>query len=206
MILPDKLSTSPAFLLPYFQNQNNLIGALTPFTKLEGKNGISITESDTNIVFSYDEPSGSFVEPSATTVLPFQVALDPSAGTDAIRIADGYVVAPNYSSTSTLGGWTGTLTSNLKIWVKINVSGGSYSSAAITTGTTFPSRVVYSSGNQSAFNVRLGEVQSGYNNNPGFDFDLSGAEYHFRQILNTHIQAVDACLGGTPGIIARGGV
>jgi hypothetical protein len=93
-----------------------------------------------------------------------------------------------------------TLGATTKIWLKGTVSAYEITGASITT-TNPAGPITRSSGDQTEFHVLIGKVVSGAQPTaPGFDFTLSGDDYHFEQTCFTHLLAKMQCESGSPAL------
>lgn len=198
----EKLSTVPSAFSAIAEKVNEVIDAHLP---LKAGRFIKITTSNENVLISCnitDQELG--LSSSATFYHPFKVVLT-NPGTPSVNIiAESRLYsALSPAATLTIGNLTTTitLTSTTKIWLRGTVSSSLVTSVPIITTTDPANLITYSGATQTQWHVLIGKVSSGANADaPGFDFQISGADYHFEQTLFNHLLIEYRCNTGYPSV------
>ena len=196
-------AASPAFA-QIAKKLNEVIDANPPIV---GGTGIKVTDSTENRLITIDPFTIQNVA-GVGFYHPFKVVLTNAATPACAIIAESRL----YSSLSTSASYTITslttaitLTSSTKIWLKVSVN-SSLAPTAATITTSSPSDLVTTSGSpaaQTQFHVCIGKVTSGANADaPGFDFKISGTNYHFEQTLFNHLLIENRAKSRVPIIYA----
>jgi|SRR5690606_10183921 len=118
---------------------NEIVDFLKPFSSLQGKNGITVVPSDSNIVFNFSSSvvTGSVAE---VTYHPFKLLDVSTSGSLKIRVYHGYV----NGEMPTMGGTslnhstppTDTITATTYYWLKADAEFSDPSSGTYTVETT----------------------------------------------------------------------
>ena len=135
------------------------------------------------------DPDNSTAD-SGVSSLPFQVQL---AGPNKGTIEGGKLHKSDLTTNVTVTGLGSvvTLVDSQKWWLEVTVSSLDPTTSEIKQGSTFPDKFITTgSGSalaQTKFNVPIGYVISGSSTLPGFDFKIGTNNYHFEQLLGSHL-------------------
>jgi len=200
-----KLSSVPQAFVFIAKKINEIIDRNQP---LKAGTGITITESETSRLISLDSSTYGSVTERFKFYHPFKVVQTSANSTKCAIIGESRLYSSLSSSSSyTISSLTTsiTLTATTVIWLKVSVNSSLAPSAATIT-TSSPSDLVTTSGSpaaQTQFHVCIGKVTNGANADaPGFDFQISGTNYHFEQTLFNHLLIENRAKSGVPIIYA----
>lgn len=199
----EKLDTAAPAFSPLAEKINEIINENPP---LVSGQGIRIIDSEENRLISIDALSIKNIA-GVGFYHPFKVVQTSTNSATCAIIGESRLYSSLSSSSSyTISSLTTsiTLTATTVIWLKVSVTSLAPTAATITT--TSPSDFVTTSGSpaaQTEFHVCIGKVTSGTNADaPGFDFLISGTNYHFEQTLFNHLLIENRAKSGVAIIYA----
>jgi hypothetical protein len=205
MKLPEKIGRLPDTFAHVGRAVNSLIDLARPWTRVLGKNGIRVTVAEGNVIIDgkdlQNQGDGGSDGTGSTYYHPFKV-VPVSAFSNEVSILPESRLFSALSTPVTITALTTpiTLAATTKIWLKGTVASYEITGASITIVNP-ANPVTYASGAQTEFHLLIGSVSSGFNENaPGFDFTIGGSEYHFEQMLNTHLLLRLICNDGQPAL------
>lgn len=96
------------------------------------------------------------------------------------------------------------LTSVLKVWLSVSVSGAVAQTGAIAWGGAWPGAglIVGSGLSQTQFNIPIGKVTTPADNVSGFRFFIGSTAYMFEQYVFSNLLCEVRCAGGAPALYA----
>lgn len=167
--------------------------------------GLKLTEAKANKLISLDpEFIRQQIVAGSTFYHPFKVVLTTPATPSVNIIAESRLYsALSPAATLSITSLTSaiTLTSTTKIWLKGTVNSSLVTTAASITTTNPTNLMTFSGSTQTEWHVLIGKVASGANSDaPGFDFQISGVDYHFEQTCFNHLLIEYRCNSGNPSV------
>lgn len=205
--LPSDITTAPKAFAGFARRINALLKLGRAVVAMKAGKGLRVDVADGNILI---------------TLLPFEIpnsqrhpfrVIDTSEGTliQAAIVPESYLHA-SLSATSPLTitdlAADFALTDTTHVWIEVTVNASLVPTAAErVTGTAFPELIEAASGAQTKFNIPVGRVveitdPAAPPQSPGFDFTYSAGQYHFEQLLMSHLLASSTCNNGTPALYA----
>jgi hypothetical protein len=199
-----KITNAPAAFSAIAGAINNHADLIKP---LKAGKGIQIAQDGEKVLVS------SFISQADINNLilpqisyPFKVFLEDEATPKANIIAESRAYTSLGTSATSITNLTTafTLASNTYVWIQFTVSSLAVTAISRQTGTAWPSLVVTSGSPaaQTQFNVPVGKVTASKPTAPGFEFSISGTNYHFEQCLFSHLLVSGICNSGTPALYA----
>jgi hypothetical protein len=182
----EKLTSVPAAFEGIAEKVNEVIAAHPP---LKAGENVTITQSEEHTLISVSQASINQSIARAGFNHPFRVYLD-TAGTAKILAESRAYTSLDTSATTITNLTTAfSLASNTYVWLQFTVSALAVTAISRQTGTAWPSLVVTSGSpiTQTQFNVPIGKVTASKPTAPGFEFSISGTNYHFEQLLFSHL-------------------
>jgi hypothetical protein len=182
----EKLTSVPAAFEGIAAKVNEVIAAHPP---LKAGENVTITQSEEHTLISVDQASINQSIARASFNHPFRVYLTASGTAKILPESRVYTSFKTSEASITNLTTAFSLASNTYVWIQFTVSALAITAISRQTGTAWPSLIVTSGSPavQTQFNVPVGKVTAANPNAPGFEFSISGTNYHFEQCLFSHL-------------------